>query len=186
MPAQMAKGKFQGLMIAATPRGSCHWWFSLAHESAQALRLEEADGHAGVELAEVDGLADVGVGLAPGFARLADHDPGQLVAPAAQDRRGPHQDRRAVRRLAIAPGGKGGPRPRHRSPRVVGRGPSGDFRHPGGAHRLAKGLALAAVGKVPRRLIEKRPAIAQAGDRRAELMPLGRGQRVGVVSPGAS
>ena len=57
-----------------------------AHETAEPLRLEEADGHAGVKFAEVDGLADVGIGLAPGLARLANHHGGQPIAVAAASR----------------------------------------------------------------------------------------------------
>ena len=78
-----------------------------AHETAQALGLEEADGQAGVILAEVDGLADVGIGFAPGLARLANHHGGQPIAAAAHRGGGLDEDLRAFQGRAIAPCGKG-------------------------------------------------------------------------------
>jgi hypothetical protein len=53
----------------------------LADEPPERLRARRGmGGQAGVVLAEVDGLADIGVGLAPGLAGLLDHDAGEPVA----------------------------------------------------------------------------------------------------------
>ena len=82
----------------------------LADELPQPLRREQADGRAGVVLAEVDGLAGVGVGLAPRLAGLADHDGRQLVAAIAHQRRRLDEHLRPFQRIAIAPSRKRGRR----------------------------------------------------------------------------
>ena len=68
MPVQMASGKFHGLMTTATPRGWCQTSSSSPMKRPSRARLEDADRLAGVVLAEVDRLADVGIGLAPDLA----------------------------------------------------------------------------------------------------------------------
>ena len=81
MPVGIASGKFQGGMTTATPRGEVLGEVGLAGDVA-VPRLGQADHLAGVELAEVDRLGDVGVGLGPGLAALVDLPRGQLE-PAA-------------------------------------------------------------------------------------------------------
>ena len=88
MPQGMARGKFQGGMTTATPRGRCSAGVGLAGDVA-AARLGQADHLAGVELAEIDRLGDVGVGLAPGLAAFVDLPGGQLEAALPHDRRPP-------------------------------------------------------------------------------------------------
>ena len=68
MPVGIASGKFQGGMTTATPRGSVLGDVGLAGDVA-APGLGQADHLAGVELAEVDRLGDVAVGLAPRACR---------------------------------------------------------------------------------------------------------------------
>ena len=58
--------------------------------------LRQADHLAGVELAEVDRLGDVAVGLGPGLAALVDLPRGQLEPAGSEDRRRADQDRGAV------------------------------------------------------------------------------------------
>ena len=95
MPVGIASGKFQGGMTTATPRGRCSVKFGLAGDVA-VPRLGQPDHLAGVELAEVDGLGDVAIGLGPGLAALVDLPRGQLEPAGAQDRRRLDQDRGAV------------------------------------------------------------------------------------------
>ena len=72
---QMASGKFHGLMTTATPLGLVPGLVELADERPEALLSEQGHGAAGVVLAEVDRLADVAVGVAPGLAVLLDDTP---------------------------------------------------------------------------------------------------------------
>ena len=67
-----------------------------------ALRLGQAEHLAGVVLAEVDRLGDVGVGLAPGLAALVDLPGGQLEAAAAQDVGGTEEQIGARRRGGVS------------------------------------------------------------------------------------
>ena len=55
-------------------------------------RLGQPDHLAGVELAEVDRLGDVAIGLGPGLAAFVDLPRGQLEAAVAHDRRRLDQD----------------------------------------------------------------------------------------------
>ena len=75
----------------------------LADELAQPPRLEEVDSLACVKLAEVDRLADVGVGLPPRLAALLDDDPGQLVPPLPHQVGRPCQAPRPVDRRRVPP-----------------------------------------------------------------------------------
>ena len=95
MPQGMASGKFQGGMTTATPRGMCSHGVGLAGDVA-AARLGQADHLPGVELAEVDCLGDVGVGLAPWLAALEDLPGRQLEAALPHDPGRLDQDRCAV------------------------------------------------------------------------------------------
>ena len=61
---------------------------ALAGDLEERLAAVERDGAAGVELEEVDGLADVGVGLVPGLGALADRQRGELGAALAHPGRG--------------------------------------------------------------------------------------------------
>ena len=80
----------------------------LADEPAQARRgWNSADGHAGVILAEVDGLADVGVGLAPGLARLANHHGRPARRGGRASARRPRRGSPRRSKARVAPGGKG-------------------------------------------------------------------------------
>ena len=79
MPQGMARGKFHGGMTTATPAWHVLAGVGLAGNIA-AARLGQADHLAGVELAEIDRLGDVGVGLAPGLAALEDLPGSQLEA----------------------------------------------------------------------------------------------------------
>ncbi len=150
----------------------------LAHEPTQPLRLEEPDGLAGVIFAEVDGLADVGVGLAPGLARLANHHGGQPIAVAA-DRGGRLQDDlRAFQLGAVAPGGKGGGRRGDRLPAGI-RTDRSNLGHADFGHRFGEPLPLGFLGEIMPRLVEHRPAVAKSLHGGRELMPAGSGgQRI--------
>ena len=69
MPARIASGKFHGGITTPTPSGMYSMLVALARIGRQRLRLREPLHLARVELAEVDRLGGVGVGLGP---RLAD------------------------------------------------------------------------------------------------------------------
>ena len=88
---------------------------ALAGDLEERLAAIERDGAAGVELEEVDGLADVGVGLVPGLGALAHRQRGELGAPRAHPGRRAHEDLGAL--------GGGGRRPAREAAR-------------GGLHRL--------------------------------------------------
>ena len=106
----MASGKFHGAMTTATPRGrqsKC----GCPRRGASTLRpLGEPLRLLGVVVAEVDGLAHVGVGLAPGLAGLEDL-PGREAVDAPRSAPGDlAQIAGAFARRQPAPGGKGGAR----------------------------------------------------------------------------
>jgi hypothetical protein len=160
MPQQIASGKFQGLMTTATPRGWCHCLVELADEPPEAGALEEG-GQAGVVLAEVDGLADVGVGLAPGLAGLLDHDAGEAVAllriiAAASDQ---HRGSAPAGRCRATPGTR-------RARRSTMPGPAracGRWRPwAPGRRRRRRTPRAAREGEVAHRLVEERAAVAHA------------------------
>ena len=72
---------------------------ALAGDLEERLAAIERDRAAGVELEEVDGLADVGVGLVPGLGALAHRQRGELGAALAHPGRGARRgSRRAWRR----------------------------------------------------------------------------------------
>ena len=117
MPVGMARGKFHGAITAPTPRASVAQRVGLARRRLHGSppRLEAAHLPA-VVLAEVDGLAHVGVGLGPRLAGLEDLEGGQLGPPGPHPLGGPEQHRRPARRPACrrqpahaaAAGGDGG------------------------------------------------------------------------------
>ena len=84
------------------------FFIEFAGEAAEAAVGEELHGLAGVVLAEVDGLADVGVGFCPGFAGFVDDDAAEGVALGAQEGGGLQDGGGAVDLGAVAPGGEGG------------------------------------------------------------------------------
>ena len=136
-----------------------HDLVDLADEPTQPARIEESDRLPCVELAEVDGLADVGVRFGPGLAALADDDPAQFVAASSHDPRGPDQHRGPFADRRIAPGGEGGVGPVDR-PGGVGFGAVvRDGRHHGVADGAGEGLSLVPGCEVPHRFGEERPAV---------------------------
>ena len=73
----IAIGKFQGVMIPATPIG---WRMLIAHLSGSSLRdgvAEEPAALAGHQVGDVDAFLDVAAGLGQDLAHLAGHRPGQ-------------------------------------------------------------------------------------------------------------
>ena len=74
--------------------------------------MVESSGLPGVVLAEVDGLAHVGVGLGPRLAGLEDLQRGHLVAALAQPRRRPHQHAGSFVGRGRGPARRGGHRDR--------------------------------------------------------------------------
>ena len=146
----------------------------LADEAADAVPREEACAAAGVELAEVDRLADVRVRLAPGLAALADDDAGELVAPAAHRLGGLDEHRGPDLVRAVPPRREVGREPRQRRVGVgLGR-VDRDLRDPGLLDRLAEGLALRCAREVAHRLVEEGLAVADARDRGAQVVAAGR------------
>ena len=104
MPMGIAIGKFHGAITPTTPRGPVAHLVALARDLEELLAPLEGDGPAGVELEEVDRLADVGVRLGPRLRALADRERGEHRPVLPQPPRRPHQ------RLGAALGR--GPRPR--------------------------------------------------------------------------
>ena len=80
MPQGIASGKFQGGITTATPRAMVLGEIRLAGNVA-VPRLGQADHLAGVELAEVDRLGDVAVGLGHGLPHSKTSHAGQLEPP---------------------------------------------------------------------------------------------------------
>ena len=104
MPDRIASGKFHGAMTAATPRGS------YAGRCARRGRGTSARSRPARRLSrrrtpEVDGLGDVGVGLAPGLAGLEHAERGERGAALAQPGRGARRGRRRARARARPPTG---------------------------------------------------------------------------------
>ncbi len=95
---------------------------ALAGNLEERLAALERDRPARVELEEVDRLADVGVGLAPGLGALADGERGELGAARAQPRAARDEALGAARRRASpTSAGKAAAAPRDRLGGLVGR-----------------------------------------------------------------
>ena len=164
-----------GLMTEATPRGWCHWWFNSPTNCPNRCGWNRRTAVAGVILAEVDGLAGVGVGLAPRLAGLADHDGRQFVAAIAHQRRRLEDHLRAFQRIAIAPGGK---RRRRRGDRLSAPRPAPILRLLAGtftsATAWAKRFANGRLRKIAHRLVDHRQAVAEPVNGRGQGVPRGR------------
>ena len=87
MPAMMAKGKFQGGITAPTPSGMIEELVALAGILDGRGRRGQPQGFAGVKLEEVDGFADIGVGLGPVLAHFISKPGAKLELPAADNLR---------------------------------------------------------------------------------------------------
>ncbi len=118
---------------------------ALARHDQQRAAPVERDGRPGVVLEEVDGLADVRVGLGPGLGRLADGERGGLVAALAQPRRRVDEGLRALEGRHARPGVE-----------AAGRGLDGGRDVGGGGGRAHGDDALG----VPRVVGERRVALA--------------------------
>ena len=81
MPVKIESGKFHGLMTGRDAERLVPLLVALGDEVAGAFAGRgQRRRAAGVELDEVDRLADVGIGLAPCLARLPDDQGRELVA----------------------------------------------------------------------------------------------------------
>ena len=118
----IAIGKFQGVMIPATPIG---WRMLIAHlsGSSDGRRVAEHPAAlAGHQEGDVDALLDVAAGLGEDLAHLAGHRPGDPLLVLGHERPEPVEDLAALRgrRPAPQPAGDVGRPDGHRD---VGRGP---------------------------------------------------------------
>ena len=158
------QGEIPGTDDGGHAAGLIRLMVQLAHETAQSLWLEQANGNPGIVLAEVDGLADVGIGLAPGLASLANHYGGQFVPAPPHRGSGSNEDLRAIQGLAIAPGRKGLGSRSDRIPTSV-RADGQDPWHGDLGNGFRKPLPLAFIGEITPRLIDHRQIAAKSGDR---------------------
>ena len=88
--------------IALVPNGDLQY-VSEAVAREKLARLGQAKHFVSVEVAKVDRLGDVGVGLAPLLAALVDLPGGQLETPAAHHIGGPEQEIRPLPNGRVAP-----------------------------------------------------------------------------------
>ena len=106
-PPGSRAGSSTGGMTAPTPSGMYSSSFFSPGYGRQRLGLREPQHLAGVELAEVDRLGGVAVGLGPGLGLLEHHHRGELVLALAQDRGDAQDEGRALRGGHAAPAGEG-------------------------------------------------------------------------------
>ena len=98
----MAIGKFQGVMIPATPIG---WRMLIAHLSGSSRRHRVAEhpaALAGHQVGDVDAFLDVAAGLRQDLAHLAGHRPGEALLVLGHERAERVQDLAALRAPACA------------------------------------------------------------------------------------
>ena len=145
----------------------------LADEPAQALALKEGHGAAGVEVAEVDGFADVGVCLAPGLAGFLDHDAGEAVALLTHEGGGAEKDLGALARVDIAPLAEGGTGALHHLAGLLDGPVVGDLGDGRACDGGGEGLSLLLLREVAHRLGEEGARVREAGRCRAQAVPLG-------------
>ena len=136
MPAMMARGKFHGGNDGADAEGDVAELVALAGELDGGGGRVEAEGFAGVELEEVDGLAHVGVGLGPVLADLIGEPRAQLELAQAHEAGGAEEQGSAFGRGLARPGCEGGLRGGHRGFHMLLVGALVDADDFGGARRV--------------------------------------------------
>ncbi len=135
-----------------------------AEESADTLALKELDGLTRVILAEIDGLAGVGVGLAPGLASFLDHDPGEFVATLTHELGRSGEDGGTLEHVGVAPGREGGFGGVDHGSGGIDAGGVLDLGHAGLLDSRGKGITHGPLREVAEGLVEERPTVADAGD----------------------
>ena len=135
-------------------------FIQFAHEFAKSGAVKQASGLSRVVLAEINRLANVAVGFAPGFASLANNYAAQFVAASAHGGRGLHQSVGALCEWPVTPRGIR----RRKQANSVARDLRGDIfnsnRHAGFAYGRGELFTRARHGKVSVRFGEERAAIA--------------------------